>query len=73
MSRLRLLTFLIVLAVAAYAATARDGSGGPPAGGQNSDASVVRIVDVGVAGIHRLLKRRAELFADGYDPTRASL
>ena len=40
MSRLRLLAGLIVLAVAAYTATAGDGSGG-----QNSDASVVRIVD----------------------------
>jgi micrococcal nuclease len=45
MSRLRYLAVLIVLAVAAYTATAGDGSGGPSAGGQKSDASVVRVVD----------------------------
>jgi micrococcal nuclease len=43
MSRVRLLAILLVLAVAAYTATAGDGSGGAPE--RRSDGRVVRVVD----------------------------
>ena len=45
MSRVRLLAFLFVLAVAAYTATAGDGSGGSPERGRSPSARVVRVVD----------------------------
>ena len=44
MSRVRLLAILVVLAVAAYTATAGDGSGGSPERGQSA-GQVVRVVD----------------------------
>src|SRR5215207_10167485 len=45
MSRVRLLGFLVLLAVAAYTATAGDGSGGSSPSGQRSVGRVVRVVD----------------------------
>jgi micrococcal nuclease len=45
MSRVRLLGFLVVLAVAVYTATAGDDSGGTPQSGQASVGRVVRVVD----------------------------
>jgi micrococcal nuclease len=45
MSRVRLLGFLVVLAVAAYTATAGDDSGGSSERGQQSAGRVVRVVD----------------------------
>jgi len=45
MSRVRFLGLLLVLAVAAYTATAGDDSGGSPAGGQRSVGKVTRVVD----------------------------
>ena len=45
MSRVRLLGFLVVLAVAVYTATAGDDSGGTPQSGQGSVGRVVRVVD----------------------------
>jgi micrococcal nuclease len=45
MSRVRLLGFLLVLAVAVYTATAGDDSGGTPQSGQGTVGQVVRVVD----------------------------
>ena len=45
MSRVRLLGFLVVLAVAAYTATAGDGSGGSPGRDGAQVGRVVRVVD----------------------------
>ena len=45
MSRVRLLGFLLVLAVAVYTATAGDGSGGSPQSEKRSVGRVVRVVD----------------------------
>ena len=45
MSRIRLLGFLLLLAVAVYTATAGDDSGGSSQGGQGSVGRVVRVVD----------------------------
>jgi micrococcal nuclease len=45
MSRVRLLGFLLVLAVAVYTATAGDDSGGSPQSGKGSVGRVVRVVD----------------------------
>ena len=45
MSRIRLLGFLVVLAVAAYTATAGDGSGGSPGRDGAQVGQVVRVVD----------------------------
>jgi micrococcal nuclease len=45
MSRIRLLGFLVVLAVAAYTATAGDDSGGSRARGHKSAGRVLRVVD----------------------------
>ena len=45
MSRVRLLAFLVVLAVAAYTATAGDGSGGAPGRDGAQVGQVVRVVD----------------------------
>ena len=45
MSRVRLLGFFLVLAVAVYTATAGDDSGGSPASEQKSVGKVIRVVD----------------------------